>query len=437
MGMKKLVLTIVSIMLLVVWTVGCSTGSNTESNTDSNTASQSGEKVVVEFVRWSNGPTLDAEEEDKVKRFNDAHPNIEVKMTLLPWDETFKKIELSLATDKPVDIFYWDTPAYGWYSKGLIKNLQPYFNKDLNMSEFDANLFEPLKFDGSNMYVAPENLQTMVLYYNKTLFENAGVGVPNENWTWDNVREAAQKLTVTEGDKTTQFGLSLGVMDTWWGWQSLIYSAGGKIVDKINEPNEILLDTPEATEALQFLQNLIYVDGVAPDAIKRDALGGDFFTGKIAMYVGGDWDLSTVRGITDFEWDIAPLPLWKGKRATPYFVGGYVITENSPHADEAWQFIKWAMTENQKTLAEQSSWIPVHKPSREGTPLPDWAPSGYEAARFNWTELGVIGDVYSMKWREALDKYMFPMQDVIFGQGKPVKPSVEEAQTEINKLFAQ
>ncbi|HZG57050.1 ABC transporter substrate-binding protein [Paenibacillus sp.] len=400
-------------------------------------ASGSGEKVVLEFVRWSNGPALDAEEEDKIKRFNESHPNIEVQMTLLPWDETFRKIELSLATNNPVDLFYWDVPAYAWYKDGLFKNLQPYFDRDLNMDEFDANLFEPFKFDGENMYAAPENYQTLTFYYNKTLFDKAGVSYPTADWTWEDVLAAAQKLTVTEGGKTTQYGFDATALGIWWAWMALSWAQGGQLVADVHEPTEVTLNTPENKAALQFIQDMIYKHKVSPDVATKDAGGLGFQTGQIAMYVGGDWDLGSLKEITDFEWGMAPIPKWGDGRATPYFMGAYVMANNTEHPEEAWEFIKWAMTENQKTLAEQQSWIPVHNPSRDAAPTPEWAPEGYKEARLNWTADGRIGDIYSIKWREAFDKYVAPMQDEIFINGGDVEAALKKAEQEVNALMKQ
>ncbi|GIQ64962.1 sugar ABC transporter substrate-binding protein [Paenibacillus cisolokensis] len=433
---KAVWMLLIVVSMLVTIVAGCSQGSGGSGGAgDSGGDSGSGEKVKLRFIRWSNGPALDKEEQDKIKRFNESHPNIEVQMTLLPWDETFRKIELSLASNDPIDLFYWDVPAYAWYKKGLFKNLQPYFDRDLNMEEYNAELFEPFKFDGKNMYVAPENYQTLTLYYNKTAFDNAGLDYPNADWTWEDVLEAAKKLTIREGNRVTQYGFDATAMGTWWAWMSLSAAQGGKLVEDVHEPTKITLNTPETTAALQFLQDMIYKHKVSPDVATKDSMGLNFQTGKIAMYVGGDWDLGTLREITDFEWDMAPLPKWGEGRATPYFMGGYVMAENTKHPEEAWEFIKWTMTENQKTLANQHSWIAVHNPSREAAEMPDWVPSGYKEARFEWMKDGMIGDIYSIKWREAYDKYMVPMQDEIFINGGSVPDALAKTEREINALL--
>jgi|GEM_PF-143830 len=422
-------------VMVAVLLAGCS-GGGKESAGSGDGDAKSEEKVTLNFIRWSNSPQLDEEEKDKVKRFNESHPNIEVKMTLLPWDETFKKIELSLASNNPVDLFYWDVPAYAYYKKGLVKNLQPYFDT-LEMDKYDANLFEPFKFDKSNMYVAPENYQTLVMYYNKDLFDKAGLDYPTNDWTWQDVLEAAKKLTVRDGSNVTQFGFDVGALGNWWGWNSLVQSMGGKLADTVNEPDKVNFDSPEAIGAVKFLRDMIYEHKVAPDTIQGQTLGGGnlFLTGKVAMSMGGDWDLGSIKEVKDFKWGMTKLPTWEGKRSTPYFVGGYVMAEKSKHPDEAWEFIKWAMTENQETLAKQQSWIPVYKPALEGITPPDWAPEGYQEARFEWMQNGLIGDIYHLNWREAGDKAIGPVGQEIWSNKITVEEGMKKMNDEINKVL--
>jgi multiple sugar transport system substrate-binding protein len=432
MNRKGKIIIMLGFVMTLLFLYGCSNG-GTEKNTSDGSKK---EKVQLNFIRWSNGPALDEEEKDKVKRFNDSHPDIQVKMTLLPWEETFKKIELSLASHSPVDLFYWDVPAYGWYKKGLMKNLQPYFDRDLNRSDYDSKLFEPFKFDGKNMYVAPENYQTLVLYYNKDLFDKAKVPFPTEDWNWTDFLSAAQKLTVKEGGKTIQFGTNMS-LGAWWGWMALSQEQGGSLTNNIHDPEKLTFDTPETKNALQFLQDLVFKYGVAPNAAQASALGGDFLTGKIAMYVGGDWDLGSLKTAKNLHFDMAPIPKWDGKRVVPYWMGGYAMTEESKHPDESWEFIKWTMTENQKTLATQQSWIPVNKTALSEAETPKWAPEGYQKARFSWMDYGMIGDIYHLKWREAQDKVITPIGDQIFNNKLTVDEGLKKMDKEVNEILSK
>jgi multiple sugar transport system substrate-binding protein len=425
---KRLILLGLVLIFAVFAVYGCSSKA-TKTGTDS-----SKEKVELSFIRWSNGPALDKEETDKVKRFNDSHPNIKVNMTMLPWDETFKKIEMTLASDKPVDLFYWDVPAYSYYKKGLLKNLQPYFDRDIKMSDFDAKLFEPFKFDGTNMYLAPENYQTLVMYYNKDLFDKAHVAYPTDNWNWNDFLAAAQKLTIKNGDKTVQFGTTMS-LGAWWGWMALSQEQGGALTDTIHDPKTLTFNTPETKNALQYLQDLIYKYHVAPDTAQAGALGGDFLTGKIAMYVGGDWDLGSLKTAKDIHFDMAPMPKWDDKRVVPYFMGAYGMTEKTKYPDQAWEFMKWAMTDNQETLAKEQSWIPVYKPALAKVSQPVWAPAGYQTARFDWMKYGVIGDLYHLKWREVQDKVLGPTSDLIFNNKITIDDAVKKMDEEANKII--
>ncbi len=82
-------------------------------------------------------------------------------------------------------------------------------------AQYPVDLFAPWKLDGTNYFAVPENLQTMALYYNKTLFDAQGMAVPDDTWTYDMVVEAARALTVRRGNRITQYGLILGDLASW------------------------------------------------------------------------------------------------------------------------------------------------------------------------------------------------------------------------------
>lgn len=441
MNKKGKVLAGILCFILMIAMTACGSGSSSSSGTaksksgGKSSGGSSSKPVQVNFVRWSNGPALDKQEKDKVKRFNASHPKVHVNMTILPYDQTFKKIELSLASNNPVDMFYWDDQAYSWYKKGLVKNLQPYFNKDINMKDYSKKLFAPFKFDGKNMYVAPENYQTIVMYYNKSLFDKAGLSYPNASWTWQDVLKTVKKLTIKKNGKTVQYGLDTGDLGNWWGWSDLILEQGGKYVNSIHNPTKVMFDTPQAKKTMKFLTDLQYKYKVMPTSTEKNALGGGFFSGKIGIYIGGDWNLATAKTVKSFKWNIAPLPSWQGKRVVPYFVGGYAITTKSKHPKAAWEFIKWAMTTNQKTLAKQGSWIPVYKPVLNNLTPPSWAPSGYKSARLDWMKYGRIGSVYSDQWSQILDKAINPNTQQIFTNHISVDKGMKQMNKQANQIL--
>lgn len=129
------------------------------------------------------------------------------------------------------------------------------------------------------------------------------------------------------------------------------------------------------------------------------------------------------------------LPTWEGLRKTPYFMGGYVMSEKSKHPDVAWEFIKWAMTDNQETLTKQQSWIPVYKPALDNIQAPEWAPDGYKEARFEWMQDGLIGDIYHINWREANDKAIGPVSQEIWSNKISVEEGLNKMNEQINEIL--
>jgi multiple sugar transport system substrate-binding protein len=105
-----------------------------------------------------------------------------------------------------------------------------------------------------------------VVYYNKNLFDQAGVAYPQAGWSWDDFLKAAQALTKdTNGDGATdQYGVGTeleAIRLAPFVWQN-----GGEIVDDPAKPTRLALDTPAATEAFQWFVDLQVKHHVAPDA---------------------------------------------------------------------------------------------------------------------------------------------------------------------------
>ncbi|NBU64065.1 MAG: extracellular solute-binding protein, partial [Chloroflexia bacterium] len=172
-----------------------------------------GEVAKIKALMWSNSPVLDENFKKRADLFNAKYKGkYEVDMQLLPWDQYWPKVDLAYASKDPIDVYFWDVQAYGHYKQGLLKNVQEEVNvvADLNNPElYPTKLFDVWRFDGANLFAIPENLQMMQMFYNKDLFDKAGVKYPDASWTWNDVLAAAAKLKITEGDTVTQWGFDI------------------------------------------------------------------------------------------------------------------------------------------------------------------------------------------------------------------------------------
>ena len=131
--------------------------------------------------------------------------------------------------------------------------------------------------------------------------------------------EAADKLTIREGNKTTQWGLATGALTVWWGLQTLSWAQDVAFVDKELEPTKFLMSDPRNVASMKFVQDLIYTHKVAPNAAQAQAFAQDvspFATGRVAMVAAGGWNISAFSQL-DFEWAIAPLPMFGYEAGRP------------------------------------------------------------------------------------------------------------------------
>lgn len=315
--------------------------------------------TTIRFTSWGN-EVEEANLRALVTEFEKRHPNIRVEIEITPWARMFDKLMISSAGGRPPDVTRisseWFPPIA---AKGLLEPLDDYIKRD----NYDLDDFYPESIEGWGryngiLYEIPTDIDVYAMYYNKDMFDKAGIPYPDWTWDWDKYVEVAAKLTRDlDGDgRLDQWGCA---PDMWW--QSYIYANGGLIVSE--DGNKCLLDQPEAYEGLQFMSDLVNRFRVAPTPEDTQSLGASklFTTGKIAMNVSGSWaaELIYKNEIKTFEYDIAPLP--KGPKSRATFIGGaaYAVLARSRHKDEAWELVKW-MTgkEYQESAAIRSQIIP-------------------------------------------------------------------------------
>lgn len=318
--------------------------------------------TTIRFASWGN----EVEEKNLralIAEFERRHPRIKVEIEITPWARMFDKLMISSAGGRPPDVTRvsseWFPPIV---AKGLLEPLDKYVKRD----HYDLDDFYPEALDGWGrykgvLYEIPTDIDIYAMYYNKDMFDKAGLPYPDWSWDWNKFLEVAKKLTKDlDGD---------GVLDQWgcatsvW-WEDYVWQSGGEIVSE--DGNKCLLDRPEAYRGLQFMSDLINKYHVAPNAQEAANLGSMklFTTGKIGMLVSGSWaaELIFKNEIKDFTYDVGPIVMGPRRRAT--FIGGaaYAILKRSRHKNEAWELVKW-MTgkEYQRSAAIRSQIIPSRR----------------------------------------------------------------------------
>lgn len=292
-----------------------------------------GEEVVtLSYIIWDNiqAPA----HEQMIAAFEAEHPNIKVELEVFSWDSYWDKLNTALAGNDAYDVFWLNVSALSVRaSKGSLLNLQPYMDADpIDFSAFPDYLVEAYQYQGDT-YGIPKDIDTIALFYNKDLFDAAGVEYPNADWTWDDLYSAAAALTTED---VWGFGHQLWGQPDWWNF---VYQNGGTLLNE--DKTAVVLDEPAACDALKFLYSFVEA-GYAPDGsvlATSDPEMQLFPGGKLAMFPDGSWMVSEFVNL-DFNVGVAPLPMGK-VRATNVHGLGNVVWSGTQHPDEAWEFVKF------------------------------------------------------------------------------------------------
>jgi multiple sugar transport system substrate-binding protein len=283
--------------------------------------------------------------------FMQAHPEVKVRIEALAWDGYWEKLQTMIAGGVAPDMFRMDYVYMAVYaSKGVPIALDDYVKAEIDTSQFAEGyemVFQAYSYEGKQ-YALPQDVNTQVLFYNKQLFDEAGVDYPNESWKWDpetggDFLEAAKALT--SGDV---FGYSQE-----WYWEPLspwLWENGG---DWHNEDRtQSTMSDPKTIAGIQFLADLLLTHNVSPTPAQMAGRGAvDMFnTGAVAMYQSGRWMTPTLRAIEDLDWDVAVLPEGVAGRATTLGGTASCISNQSKHPDETWQYAKWYLTGDAQTM---------------------------------------------------------------------------------------
>jgi len=296
-----------------------------------------------------------------VDDFQAQNPNIKVNVEVSDWTAYWEKLKTMLAAGNPPDLFAMDAPYYlDYQTRGVLKNLQPYLdaNPDMLQGVYPQTLEAYQTADG--YFGLPRDFQTIVLFYNKDMFDAAGLAYPTADWTYDDLRQASKDLTLdTNGDGVTdQWGFTADLWDMELAWSSAIWAFGGDILSA--DHTQTLIGEPAARQAWQVFHDMTFQDKSMPDINTAASYGLDLFqAGIAAMTPIGHWAVPGYNAGT-FQWDVAPMPQGPAGPATSVNSAGFVVAEGSKHPAEAFEFIKFVLSPSGQTrLTELGFAIPV------------------------------------------------------------------------------
>src|SRR5262245_2668239 len=188
----------------------------------------------IEFSYYNWSPQSIQYFKDMAAAFEKSHPGTKINLTLPPMDQYTDKLKILLATGNGPDVVTTIDITFQLFKENRLLDLTDRVQADpvlLDSSKFIQSGWDIYRFGTDRTYGMYSGADTLLLYYNKTLFDKAGVSYPTPDWTWGNFVEAAKALTVRDGDRVTQWGTVMGSFDAQWGWANVVWMEGGDIVD--------------------------------------------------------------------------------------------------------------------------------------------------------------------------------------------------------------
>ncbi len=325
-------------------------------------ASCSPAKETVSFM-ISGDPAERQAYLDLVAAFEEAHPEIDIEVTHIPSAREYRnRLSVEFAAGSPHDVTLMNYRRYGAFAANdLLEPLGPYLAESnlIQPEDFYPIAIDAFTWNGAITCI-PQNISSLVVYYNQDLFDAANLPYPADDWTWDDFVKTAVALTQDfDGDGTIdQYGA--GIDTSLYRLAPFVWQNGAPIVNSDEFPTRLTLTRPPAQEALQWFVDLRQAHGVVPDRVEEAAQDSEsrFVAGTTAMLFDSRRGTPTYREIEDFVWDVAPLPRNK-EVAGVLHSDAYCLSSATANKEAAWTFIEFANSfEGQTIIAGSGRTVP-------------------------------------------------------------------------------
>ena len=287
-------------------------------------------KVQLRFATWDVAEDMDRQQK-LVDEFNKEHDDIEV--TLEAYGSNYDtKISAGMGSGDAPDIMYmWNYPAY---ADGL-EPLSSYIEKeggDEFKKKFSSTLWNYNSLE-EEIYGVPVGFTSHVLYYNKDLFTEADLDIPTNEWTWEDLQDAAKIIT----EKTDAKGFAFQMKPDPYDFEMYLWSNGTAYC---NESGELkgCLDSKESKEVFKMFQDMEKEGyGIATEKDGTD----EFRSGNAAMFVSASWPIEALNE-DNMNYGVVNIPSFDGQKSVSILnSSGVSISKDSKHKKEAWEFIKF------------------------------------------------------------------------------------------------
>lgn len=282
--------------------------------------------------------------EEMLAQFHDAHPNLRVFFTPDP-DNLAETMLAEMEAGTAPDLFWGGSTFFPtWAQQGHMLDLRPYVTADLDVAtiaDWDPAQYRAFFLRDGRQFGLPKYHGAVALFYNKDLFDAAGVAYPTDDWTYLDYLAAMTALTRNNAAGQREVWGSM-VDIAWDRLQIYINGWGGHLVAPY-DTSRCTADEPAALAALAWLRNRMWDDRVMatyPD-VQYMSPRSAFINQRIAMVEEGSWVLKDILRNADFRLGVVPLPIGRKERVTLATSDGFGIYGGTEYPDAAWELLKF------------------------------------------------------------------------------------------------
>jgi multiple sugar transport system substrate-binding protein len=316
------------------------------------------DKITLRYAVWDRNQ-LSAEQEI-AKRFEQANPDIKIEIELTPSAQYFVKLDSAAAGGVAPDIFWINMPYFVQYAKnGIMEPLAPYIkDSGLKLDDVVASSVKAYQYDGQQMAI-PRDVDSIAVWYNKKLFDQAGVSYPTSDWSWDDLKNKATALK--SGLKGAAFPLVMDLsIDGQDSYMNLLFQNGNHIVPKDGQPTDIAND--KSIWVYQQLQGMMK-DGLMPSAQQMSEVKTEniFQSNRAAMVYAGSWLAAPFANnpLINDHIGVVMMPKIERQSGVAHSLA-FAMSAKSTHKQAAWKYIAFMSSEaSQAELAKVV--IPANK----------------------------------------------------------------------------
>ncbi len=333
-----------------------------ETPAEPSTEEYTGPTGEITFVAWGSDQEI-ACDQKACEAFMATHPGTTVNFEALN-DSYGTAVETRFIGGQSPDVIYGHPQTLlKWMQEGMLEPISDVYENHEELWDeeiFQTNLYDAYYYDGE-YYATPVGADTFVLYYNKDMLDAAGVAYPTKDTTWEEFAEMCEKVTKRNEDGTP---VNLGISSVTGNWMNILYSMGGKVLDDMNNPTEVVFESEEALRMLNWINDNYTKEGgfTASDDDWTYLVGG-FSAGEIAFSIGGVYDIVWLKDVEGLNWDMAPIPETMVEEGdTPILYAGYAVSSQSKNKELAKEFAYFMTSyEAQMIMSETGLITPLRK----------------------------------------------------------------------------